>query len=43
MRETCSFDLVLQVLYAYDTKMKTHCGDDSYAQITARPQGAPAH
>jgi hypothetical protein len=42
MREPCSFDLVLQVHYTYDAKMKTHCGADYYAQITARPQGAPA-
>jgi hypothetical protein len=42
MRESCSFDLVLQVRYTYDAKMKTHCGADYYAQITACPQGAPA-
>ncbi len=42
MREPCSFGLVLQVRNAYDAKMKTHCGADYYAQITARPQSAPA-
>lgn len=32
-----SYDLVLQVLCAYDTKMKTSCGAAYHTQITARP------
>ena len=36
-----SFDLVLQVLCAYDAKMKTSCGSNYNTQIITRPEGAP--
>lgn len=37
-----SYDLVLQVLYAYDAKVKTCLGSAYNTALTTRPQGIPA-